>query len=66
MTQAEFREMIGKAIAEKDSDALDLVAAMCAQSEEAKRIPREKGYGVTGTPIVDTARMVQPAYVWQA
>lgn len=50
--------MAAQRYAKGDATALDLFSRMCNEGEEAKRILRAKGYGVTGMNVVDTAALV--------
>lgn len=56
--KSDYRAMIDKAYELNDQCLLDLIASMCVESERAKQILRSKGYGVTGTSIVETAKQV--------
>lgn len=41
-----------------ESKGLSLVARMLREAEQAKQVLRDKGYGVTGTGLLETANEV--------
>jgi len=50
--------MITDAVNSQDDKTINLLAQHCYNSQEAKNILRQKGYGVTGEDIVQTVELV--------
>jgi hypothetical protein len=63
MTAGHYRDLIVRAVGDGNDDLLDSVAARLAESENALRILRAKGYGMTGIAIDAAARMVPEAFI---
>ncbi len=64
MKNTDYREFIVSAVDKHrsgDSADLDLLAAHMNLCDKAKQELRKKGYGVTGTPILQTAQQVPDA-----
>ena len=56
-----YRDMIIRAVADKDGDMLNRIVGALVDAEDAKRILRAKGYGTTGLSIEATAAQVPHA-----
>lgn len=61
MKPRHYRELILRAVRERDGKQLDQLAAQLQDAERAREILRTKGYGTTGTSASATAAMVPPA-----
>lgn len=61
MNALHYRDLILRAVADKNDDLIDSIAAHLADCERAKELLRIKGYGLTGTPINVMARLVPEA-----
>lgn len=56
-----YRQLIVRAVADKDDITIDRLAAALMEAEDAKRILRLKGYGDTGQTVNAAARLVPAA-----
>lgn len=56
-----YRDMIIRAVADKDGDMLNRIVGALVDAEDAKRILRAKGYGEAGQTIYAAARLVPAA-----
>ncbi len=64
MQPRHYRELILRAVRERDGKQLDQLAAQLQDAERAREILRAKGYGTTGTSASATAAMVPCASPW--
>ena len=60
MTKTGYEEIVRQCTT--DEIMFDLVVMSLIEAQEAKELLREKGYGVTGVGILETAREVPHAH----
>jgi hypothetical protein len=58
MRQHHYRDLIVRAMGERDVHTLDKIIAQLADAERAREILRAKGYGATGLSASATAAQV--------
>jgi len=58
MRPLHYRDLIFRAVRERDNATLDRLATQLADAERAREILRAKGYGSTGTSASATAALV--------
>lgn len=46
-----------------DSEKLDLLGRLLEEQDQAKQMLRDRGYGVTGTPWIDTVSEVESIWL---
>jgi len=56
MNLENWRDLVGKSLTDKSQ--MDLIAKSLFDYDRAKQILRDKGYGVTGMPLSETAAEV--------
>jgi len=58
MRQHHYRDLIARAVRERDGRTLDKIVAQLVDAERAREILRAKGYGATGMSASATAAQV--------
>ncbi len=60
MTRLHYQRLLFEACDRKDVSVVEMIAILCEEAEAAKQVLRDKGYGVTGTSLLNTCKEVPP------